>query len=103
MRTVLKPSGKLEIIWKNPDRFESIGFSVINAKLSGRAKTFQVAMLPCHPDFSDSNLIRHRRMKHFGLEFRTFSSHLYELDMLQTSFFANQIETRQSQGGEGGD
>ena len=24
IRTVLKPSGKLEIIWKNPDRFESI-------------------------------------------------------------------------------
>ena len=60
-------------------------------------------MLSCHPGFSDSNLIRHRRMRHFGLEFRTFSSHLYELDMLQTSFFANQIETKQSQGGEVGD
>ena len=24
IRTVLKPSRKLEIIWKNPDRFESI-------------------------------------------------------------------------------
>ena len=40
MWTVLKPSGKLEIIWKNPDLFESIGtvwkvFLLYAEKLSG--------------------------------------------------------------------
>ena len=56
----MKPSGKLEIIWKNPDHFESIGtvykvfFLLYAQKLSGRAKTFWVAILPCYPGFCAS-------------------------------------------------
>ena len=71
----MKSSGKLAIIWKNPDsfetiwkignhleksyRFESIGtvkkvFLLYAQKLSGRAKTFRVAMPPCYPGFCAS-------------------------------------------------
>ena len=45
IRTVLKPSGKLAMIWKNPDRFGSIGrveqvFSVVRAKTFRTRKNF---------------------------------------------------------------
>ena len=33
IQTVLRPSGKWEVIWRNPDKLS--GFSVIRAKLSG--------------------------------------------------------------------
>ena len=46
----------------------------LSQKLSGFTITFWLAMLPCHPGFSDSNLIRHRRMKHFGLEHTSYLS-----------------------------
>ena len=74
----MKASGKLAIIWKNPDSFETTrkiiwksgiwialkvlgqfkGLALLYAqKLSGREKTFRVAMLPCYPGFCASVLL----------------------------------------------
>ena len=57
IRTVLKPSGKssgnFRIVLKVLGQFK--GFVLLYAqKLSGRAKTFRVAMLPCYPGFCAS-------------------------------------------------
>ena len=70
IRTVWKPYGKWEMIWTSPDSFETVRkkmgndmakirtvcqvFVLYVQKLSRRAKTFWVAMLPCYQGFCAS-------------------------------------------------
>ena len=56
-----KSSGKIRIVLKVLRQFKRF-FRLYAQKLSGRAKTFRVAMLPCYPGFSASVCAPHHQI-----------------------------------------